>query len=125
MIEFLPPTKIPKRQAKGPAEPVAVHNLFLVNSKNIIQPIAERECRIIVTGKITWAEPIIPLKGAARKQKRFMIGAFAFYTRKQAERKKLLELVKMSRLQHVRNLHDQAWRAGALIKKYNETGVIE
>lgn len=51
----------------------------------------------MVTSKITWAEPLMPIGGTARKQKRLMIGAFAFYTRSQAEKKKILQLIQAAK----------------------------
>lgn len=69
-----------------------IHKLYIVHPKSAVYDIVERECRIVITGKITWAEPLMPLRGTARYQKRFMLGAFAFYTRQQAERKKLIML---------------------------------
>lgn len=75
----------------------AVHTLYIVNSKYPPSPIQEAKCRIVVTEKISWAEPIMPLRGKLRTQKRFMLGAFAFYTMPQAEKKKVLLLIQASR----------------------------
>ena len=69
-----------------------IHKLYIVNSKYPPSDIQEAECRIVITDKISWAEPIMPLRGALRYQKRFMLGAFAFYTRPQAVNKKLILL---------------------------------
>ncbi len=74
-----------------PEEPV--HRLFIVNHSYPPADIQEAQCRIVVTEKISWAEPIMPLKGRLRTQKRFMLGAYAFYTMAQAEKKKVLLLI--------------------------------
>jgi hypothetical protein len=78
--------------AKSTTQPEPIHRLFIVNSKYPPSPIQESECRIVITDKISWAEPIMPLRGGLRNQKRFMLGAFAFYTRQQAVNKKLILL---------------------------------
>jgi len=70
-----------------------VHTLYIVNSKYPPSPIQEARCRIVVTEKVSWAEPIMPLRGRLRTQKRFMLGAMAFYMRSQAEKKKVLLLI--------------------------------
>lgn len=74
-----------------------VHTLFIVNSKYPPSPIQEAKCRIVVTEKVSWAEPIMPLRGKLRTQKRFMLGALAFYVRAQAEKKKVLLLIQATR----------------------------
>ncbi len=74
-----------------------IHKLFIVSSKYPPAAIQEAQCRIVVTEKISWAEPIMPLRGGLRTQKRFMLGAFAFYTRPQAEKKKVLLLIQAAK----------------------------
>jgi len=71
-----------------------VHTLYVVSSKYPPSPIQEGRFRIVVTEKITWAEPIMPLRGKLRTQKRFMVGALAFYRRDQAEKRKLILLAR-------------------------------
>ncbi len=83
--------------AQSAIKPEPIHKLFIVNSKYPPSPIQEAECRIVITDKISWAEPLMPLRGALRTQKRFMLGAFAFYTRPQAVNKKLILLAQAMR----------------------------
>lgn len=99
-----------------------IHTLWIVNSKYPPSPLQEVECRIVITGKITWAEPIMPLRGILRKQKRFMLGAMAFYRRDQAEKKKVLLLISAARA---------GMRAGTLagearhqLQQFKETGEL-
>lgn len=90
-----------------------VQKLYVVNPKSPLRPIEEVECRIVSTEKITWGEPIMPLRGAARSQKRLMLGAFAFYTRQQAERKKLMmiaQLMKAPAHGVTFTVHNEAWK---------------
>lgn len=84
-MELMVPGKVPSDEP--------IHTLWIVNSKYPPAPMQEAKCRIVITEKISWAEPIMPLRGRLRSQKRFMLGAFAFYTRSQAEKKKVLLLI--------------------------------
>lgn len=113
------------RAPKPPKDDVATHKLFIVHPKTPTHDIAERECRIYVGPKCTWAEPLIPLRGSARSQKRYLLGAFAFYTRQQAERKKIIQLLAMAKLRHVHNIADQAYKAQQQLEEYKTTGVIK
>lgn len=54
-----------------------IHRLFIVHPKTATHDIVERECRIVVCDKVTYAEPLMPLRGSARNQKRYLLGAFA------------------------------------------------
>ncbi|HEX9430270.1 MAG TPA: hypothetical protein VF944_07800 [Candidatus Bathyarchaeia archaeon] len=100
-----------------------IHRLFIVNPKMPVWPIEERECRIVITGKITWAEPLMPIRGVARRQKRFMIGAFAFYTRQQAEKKKLIQLAQAMKAGYKQiTLSTEARKQ---IVHYKETGEVK
>ncbi len=92
MIEIIPR----KPMGSKPIDETA-HTLWIVNSKYPQAPMQEVKCRIVITEKISWAEPIMPLRGMLRSQKRFMLGAFAFYTRSQAEKKKVMLLIQVRR----------------------------
>lgn len=102
-----------------------VHRLFIVNPKSPVWDIVERECKIVTTEKITWAEPLMPIRGQARNQKRFMIGAFAFYTRQQAERKKLILLASLARAMGVGQAMHLAAEAQKQIRNFKETGEVK
>lgn len=101
-----------------------VHRLFIVNPKSPVWNIEERECKIVTTEKITWAEPLMPIRGQARHQKRFMIGAFAFYTRQQAERKKLIVLASLAGASYVGNAMHLAEEARKQIAQFKLTGEV-
>lgn len=116
-VEFL-------RPGDAATVPEKVHTLYIVHPKTPIHDIVERECRIVVTDNVTWAEPLMPLRGTARNQKRFMVGAFAFYTRKQAVRKKVMLLLQLSRLRDPRTM-SLSGSARMQIAKYNETGEMK
>lgn len=96
-VEITPPHKnLVRKQSEAKTKPQTdepIHKLWIVNSKYPPSPMQEVNCRIVITEKISWAEPIMPLRGTLRNQKRFMLGAFAFYTRSQAEKKKVLLLM--------------------------------
>jgi hypothetical protein len=102
-----------------------IHKLWFVNSKSPIYDIEEREARIVTTDNITWAEPLMPLRGAARHQKRFMIGAFAFYTRQQAERKKIMLLASLARAAGVAQASHLAHNARMQIEHFKATGEVK
>lgn len=110
---------------KPPKDEVTTHKLYIVHPKMPTHEIAERECRIYVGPKCTWAEPLMPLRGSARSQKRYLLGAFAFYTRKQAERKKVIQLIALSKLMHVRQMYDQAHKARQQLEEFKATGEIK
>lgn len=102
-----------------------IHVLFVVNPKSPLRPIEEVKCRIVITGKRTWAEPIMPLRGAARHQKRLMLGAFAFYTRQQAERKKLIMIaqsMKAPSFGQTFTIHNEACKQ---YEQYKLTGEVK
>lgn len=102
---------------------MTLHRLFIVNPKMPTYAIEERECRIAVTGKVTWAEPLMPIRGTARRQKRFMLGAFAFYKREQAEKKKLMMLAQAMKAGYKQiTLSSEAFRQ---ISHYKETGEVK
>lgn len=106
---------------KNPEEPT--HRLFIVNPKMPTYAIEERECRIVVTEKITWAEPLMPIRGTARTQKRFMLGAYAFYTRPQAVKKKLIMLAQAMRAGNKQiTLSSEAFKQ---LHHYKETGEVK
>lgn len=84
---------IPRKPMGSQPTDETVHTLYIVNSKYPPSPIQEAKCRIVVTGKVSWAEPIMPLRGKLRTQKRFMLGALAFYLKSQAEKKKVMLLI--------------------------------
>lgn len=101
-----------------------IHRLFIVNHIYPIMPIIENvECHIVSTEKITWAEPIMPVRGRLRKQKRFMLGAYAFYTRSQAEKKKILLLIQAAKAgPKQRALSSEAYTQ---LQHFKETGVVK
>lgn len=121
-MEIIPPGK--SKGVQLPEDDV-IHKLWIVHPKMATHDIVERECRIVVTEKCTWAEPLMPLRGSARTQKRFMLGAFAFYTRKQAERKKLIQLIAMSKLVHLHQVSSQAMLARQQLEHYKITGEVK
>jgi hypothetical protein len=100
-----------------------IHKLYIVNSKYPPSQIQESECRIVITEKISWAEPIMPLKGALRHQKRFMLGAFAFYTRQQAVNKKLILLAQAMKAGYKQMTLSR--EARNQIEHYKATGEVE
>lgn len=97
-----------------------VHTLFIVNSKYPPSPIQEAKCRIVVTEKVSWAEPIMPLRGKLRTQKRFMLGALAFYMKSQAEKKKVLLLIQASRAGPRQKT--LAYESRAMLEYFRDTG---
>lgn len=97
------------------------HRLFITHPRMPLNEIVERECRIVVTAKVTWAEPLMPLRGTARSQRRFMIGAYAFYTRQQAERRKIMQLLALMKARKHPALVDEARQQ---IEMYKATGVV-
>lgn len=101
-----------------------IHRLWIVHPKTPTHEIVERDCRIVVTEKMTWAEPLMPLRGSARDQKRFMLGAFAFYTRKQAERKKLIQLLALAKAKYVHQASKLAYDAEQQLEHYKSTGEV-
>ena len=115
----------PKRRSRVvPPVDETIHELWIVNPKSPTYPIEKRECRIIVNEKVTWAEPLMPLRGPAKNQKRFMLGAFAFYTRKQAERKKIIQLLSLAKAAHVHQIADKAMAARRQLEHYRLTGEL-
>lgn len=96
-IEVKEPEIVKPRKTFQVPQDETVHTLYIVNSKYPPSPIQEAKCRIVVTEKVSWAEPIMPLRGKLRTQKRFMLGALAFYMKSQAEKKKVLLLIQASR----------------------------
>lgn len=116
----------PEQQVELSTKPGdVVHRLFIVHPKTPTHEIVERDCKIVVTDKITWAEPIMPLRGSARSQKRFMVGAFAFYTRKQAERKKMIQLISLAKAMYVGNAMHLAMEARKQIEQFKLTGEVK
>jgi hypothetical protein len=100
-----------------------VHRLFIVNHKYPPSPIQEAQCKIAVTEKVSWAEPIMPLRGALRTQKRFMLGAYAFYTRNQAEKKKVILLLQAMK---AGSRHQTlASESRAQLERFKETGEVK
>jgi CHAD domain-containing protein len=102
-----------------------IHKLWIVHPKTATHDIVERECRIYVGPKCTWAEPLMPLRGAARGQKRYLLGAFAFYTRKQAERKKIIQLLALIKAQHMHQVADKAREARYQLEHFKATGEVK
>ncbi len=116
MLQIITPKK-----AKEPVDGV-VHKLFIVNAKYPPSPIQEAECRIVVTEKVSWAEPIMPLRGALRNQKRFMLGAMAFYLRSQAEKKKVLLLIQAMKAGP--RQRTMSYEAQVQLEKFKATGEL-
>lgn len=125
-IEIVPPRR--GRPKKGQQKAVytrVIHKLWIVHPTAPTKPIVECECEIVVTGKITWAEPVVLARGMKRDQKRYMVGAFAFYTRQQAVEKKIKLLLSLMKARGIPRVMDLAWQARQQVEQYQLTGEIK
>lgn len=119
------PTFSTERVLQRLAPDETVHRLFIVHPKTPTHDIVERECKIYVGEKCTWAEPLMPLRGSARTQKRYLLGAFAFYTRKQAERKKIIQLIQLAKARYIHQASNLALQAIQQLEHFKATGEIK
>lgn len=77
-IEVKEPEIVKTRKTFQVPQDETIHTLYIVNSKYPPSPIQEAKCRIVVTEKVSWAEPIMPLRGKLRTPEALHAGSLGF-----------------------------------------------